>query len=103
MAWNRIGRSAPVWILLAAAGTAGCGAETLITGLGNSSNVIGANTVDLVALELARQPAIPAVGDDDLRAVFGAIRARALEGDGEAALVLLRLAAHQRESAVERQ
>lgn len=74
---------------------ASCGGE--IVGIGNSSNVIAADVLDRVAQELAGAPAIPAVSDEDLRAAFAAIRERALGGDPEAALVLLRVAAYQRE------
>jgi hypothetical protein len=85
------------WIAALLLAVAGCGGETVVSGVGNSGNVIGANVTDRLAHELAEAPAIPAVSDDDLRAAFAAIRARAVEGDAEAALVLLRVAAHQRE------
>ena len=76
----------------------GCGAaDTLVTGFGNNHNIIGSDVIDRVASELARAKVTPPVSDDDLRAVFAAIRERALKGDPEAALVLLRVAAHQRD------
>jgi hypothetical protein len=78
-----------------------CGGETVVSGFGNSGNVIGEAVTDRVAQELAQAPAIPAVSDDDLRAAFAGIRERAFQGDTEAALVLLRVAAHQREVAAE--
>jgi hypothetical protein len=82
---------------------AGCGGETVVSGVGNSGNVIGAAVTDRLAHELAQAPAIPAVTDDDLRAAFSAIRERAVQGDAEAALVLLRVAAHQRERTAEQE
>jgi hypothetical protein len=83
---------------------AGCGGETVVSGFGNSGNVIGAEVTDRLAHELAQAPAaIPAVSDDDLRAAFSAIRERAFQGDAESALVLLRVAAHQREATAEQE
>jgi hypothetical protein len=76
---------------------ASCGGETVVSGFGNSGNVIGVDVVGRVAEELAEAPGVPAVSDDDLRATFGAIREKALAGDPEAALVLLLLAAEQRD------
>jgi hypothetical protein len=93
MKW--IGRIVLV-LLLVALGCTG-GGETVITGLGNSNNLIGFDVLGRVADELAESPAIPAVSDDDLRAAFAAIRADALEGDPKAALVLLLVAGEQRE------
>jgi hypothetical protein len=81
---------------------ASCGADTLITGIGNGGNTIAPDELDRVARELAKMPATPKVGSDDLLAVFSAIRQRALEGDPQAAYVLLRVAAHQGEG-VERE
>ncbi|HXK24779.1 MAG TPA: hypothetical protein VMS55_19060 [Myxococcota bacterium] len=96
---NGLGRVTLAFPLLFALGTLGCGADTLVTGIGNGGNVIGADVLDRVAHELARQPAIPLVGDDELRVAFAAIRDRARSGDPDAALVLLRVAAIQREAA----
>lgn len=77
----------------------GCtgGAETAITGFGNGGNFIGTSGVlERAARELAMLEAIPEVSDEDLRGVFGAIRARALDGNPDAVLVLARVAALQR-------
>jgi hypothetical protein len=90
---NRFGRIAPILPLLAALA---CGGEYVVAGFGNGGNVIGGDEVDRVANELANSPSIPAVSDDDLRDTFAAIRENALEGDPEAALVLLLVAARQR-------
>ena len=92
---NRLGQIVPI-LLLAALGCTG-GGETVISGLGNSSNYIGFDVLGRVANELAESPAIPAVSDDDLRAAFSAIREDALAGDPKAALVLLLVAGEQRE------
>lgn len=91
---NPLGRIALV--LLLALGCTG-GGETVISGLGNSNNLIGFDVLGRVADELAESPAIPAVSDDDLRAAFAAIRENALRGDPDAALVLLLVAGEQRE------
>ena len=97
----RLGIGARGVALLATLAALGCGAgaDTVISGFGNNGNVIGANVLELVAHELARQSSIPAVSDDDLLAAFGAIRDHARSGDPDAALVLLRVAAIQREAA----
>jgi hypothetical protein len=98
-------RSAAALAALAALGLAapGCtgGGETVFNGIGNGGNIIGTDALERVAQELAEEPAIPAVTDDDLRAAFAAIREHALSGDPDAALVLLRVAARQREDAEE--
>jgi hypothetical protein len=77
----------------------GCGADTLISGIGNSGNMIGVDVLERVAHELAHAKTTPAVSDDDLRASFSAIREHAVAGDPDAALVLLRVAALQRAAA----
>jgi hypothetical protein len=91
------------WLAPLALAVAGCGGETVVTGFGNSGNVIGTQVDDRLAKELAEAPAIPAVSDDDLRAAFSAIRDRAFQGDAGSALILLRVAAHQRESVAEQE
>ena len=83
--------------LLVAIAVFGCFGENVINGIGNGGNDIGQGVLDRVAHELAGQSAIPAVGDDDLRTAFDAIREHARSGDPDAALVLLRVAAIQRE------
>ena len=80
--------------------SSGCGGETVISGIGNSGNVVGeGGMLELLADELAELEAVPAVADDELLAAWSAIRARARAGDADAALVVLRVAAHQREAA----
>jgi hypothetical protein len=74
-----------------------CGADTLITGIGNRGNTVGFDAVERLANELANAPTTPKIGDDDLRAVFATIREHALAGDPQAAFVLLRVAANQRQ------
>jgi hypothetical protein len=88
-----------LWIttLLLVAGCTG-GGETVVSGIGNSGNRIRTDAVvDDVAHALAEQPGIPEVLDDDVLAAYESIRARAREGELQATLVLLELAALQRE------
>ena len=84
-----------LWIL----STAGCtgGGDTVISGIGNGGNVIGASTSDQLAEELAESPAIPPVSDDDLLAAWNAIRDQARTGDPDATLLVLKVAAKQKE------
>ncbi len=77
----------------------GCtgGADTAISGFGNGNNIIGASGVlELTAREFATLDAIPEVTDEELRKVFGSIRTRAVEGNPDAVLLLVRVAALQR-------
>jgi len=98
--WISLGRKLRLAVgVLACLGILGCagGGETVISGLGNSSNVIGsASLFELIAKELAIQESTPVVTDQELNQVYAAIRTRALDGEPEAALVLLRVAAYQR-------
>ena len=98
--WISLGRKIRLAVgALACLGIFGCagGGETVISGLGNSSNVIGsASLLELVAKELAIQQSTPTVSDEELGQAYAAIRTRALDGEPEAALVLLRVAAYQR-------
>jgi hypothetical protein len=92
--------SVAAWAGLAALGLIGCtgGGESVISGLGNSGNRIGTAALwDSLADVLAENGATPAVSDEDIQLVFGAIRRHALEGELDAALVLLELAEEQRE------
>ena len=85
---------------LGAAVGLGCtgGGESVISGMGNSGNHIGTAALwASLAEQLAEHEATPRVGDEDVQRVFAAVRQRALEGDVEAALVVLRLAEEQRD------
>jgi hypothetical protein len=87
-------------IVLVLAALLGCGGETVISGIGNSGNWVGEGGVlERVADELAELESVPKVADAELLAAFSAIRERARAGDPDATLVLLRVAAHQREAA----
>lgn len=87
---------APALLLL---GLASCGGETVVSGIGNSGNVFGVpDLLERIADELAGLEAVTPVGDDELLAAWSAIRERARTGDPEATLLLLRVAAHQREA-----
>ena len=80
---------------------AGCtgGGDTVISGLGNSGNRIRTDAVvDDVVRALVQHSATPEVSDDDLMRSYQAIRSHALEGELQASLVLLQLAAQQREA-----
>ena len=73
------------------------GGDSLIQGIGNSSNRIYANGIaDEVAEAIAASSVVPEVPDDELRATYLAIRDRARSGDLEAAMVVLRVAEIQR-------
>jgi len=91
---NRLGRIVPILLLVA---TLACGGENVVAGFGNQGNTFGGEEIARVAEELAKAPTTPAVSDDDLRAVYSAIRENALQGDPKAALVLLLVADKQRE------
>ena len=84
------------FIILALPGCTG-GGETVISGLGNSNNYIGKDDeIRMLANALAKQAMVPAVTDEDIMTIYGKVRDKALEGDFQAAVVMLRLAAHQR-------
>ena len=89
------------WLaLLSVSFTSGCtgGGDTVISGLGNSDNHIGTDAIwESLADELADFEGTPSVSNEDLKSVFDVIRRHALEGELEAALVLLKLAEEQRE------
>ena len=90
-------RALCITLLLALAGCTG-GGESVISGIGNSANRIRTDAVvDDVAHALAEQPGIPEVQDEDLLVAYESIRTRAREGELQATLVLLELAALQRE------
>lgn len=86
-------------LLLAAATLPGCdfisGGETVISGSDNL--FVEDDTNDRIAAYLAGFDTTPPVTDDELRGLYARIRRRALDdGDPDAALVLLRIAAIQR-------
>ena len=87
-----------LWFGLVLLACGGCdfigGAETLVRG---SNNFIANDaSADVVAHELARFDNVPAVTDEELLTIYATIHAKALEGDLDAARVLLRLASIQR-------
>ena len=86
---------------LAALALASCtgGGDGVISGVGNSSNLIGEPSVlERAARQFAALEATPRVSDQEIVEAWSAIRARALEGEAEAALVLTRVAVYQREA-----
>ena len=88
------------WVVAGCLGViAGCtgGGDTVISGIGNSGNRIGTGTWAEAAEQFAAHASIPPVTDAEIERMFGAIRAKALEGDLDSALVLLTLAEQQRE------
>ena len=70
------------------------GADTLVTG--NNNLVLKDGATDAVAKLLHELVSVPEVSDAELLEAWGKVRSRAAEGDVEATLVLLRLAAIQR-------
>ena len=78
---------------------AGCdfigGGETVVRG--NDNVVVRDALIDRIAAQLASFETTPEVTDDDLQAMFTTIRQRALDGDLEASLVMLKLAGIQRQ------
>lgn len=87
------------YIVVLALLLAGCdfvgGGETVLQGNGNL--VVGDELVDRIAASLADFETTPEIGDDDLESIFTIIRQQALEGDLDAALVMLKLAGIQRQ------
>ena len=63
---------------------------------GDDNLIVGEQDHERVAVALAEFPTTPRVTDADLAAVYERVHRDALEGDLDAALVLLRLAAIQR-------
>ncbi len=74
------------------------GGRTAVIGVGNSGNrIFEADAIaEAVAEALARNESTPAVSDETLAEVFGAILAHAREGDTEAVLIVLKVAEQQR-------
>jgi hypothetical protein len=80
--------------------TVGCtgGGETVISGLGNSGNYVGKDDeVAMLANALARQSVVPRVSDAEIIKLYTNVQEMALEGDFKASIVILRLAARQRD------
>jgi hypothetical protein len=91
-------RNAILALLPAAALMAGCGAgDAVFSGIGNSGNHLYTNSVKALAEELARSEAVPQITDASLKRIFSTLSRRAEEGDVEAALVIFRVAASQRD------
>ena len=82
---------------------AGCdfigGAETLVRG---SNNFISADGMpDALGKALSEFENVPRVSDEELLTLYRSIQAKALEGDLDATLVVLRLPAIQRQPEIE--
>ncbi len=91
-----------VYILgaLVLAGCAG-GGESVVSGIANSGNYFGEeDELSMLARAIARDPGTPDISNEELTATFGALRAKAEEGDPSAALVVYRVAAYQRAEAL---
>ncbi|MEJ2132255.1 MAG: hypothetical protein P8Y95_11680 [Gammaproteobacteria bacterium] len=88
------------WLILCATLTMllGCdfigGGETVVKG--NDNLVVADSTRNQIARALSRLEAIPEVTDAELEQMYGVVHDKALEGDFEALLVVLRLAEFQR-------
>ncbi|MEM7310878.1 MAG: hypothetical protein AAF682_29680 [Planctomycetota bacterium] len=83
---------------LCTTGTTACGnvggEDTIVHG--DANTLVQDRATDRVAAELLKLEATPYVDDADVISVFKRIREDALDGDLDAALVLLRVAAEQR-------
>jgi hypothetical protein len=90
-------------ILVVLLALSGCefigGAETLVRGENN--RLFMDPTIDEVAEQLAAFETTPEVTDAELAAIYERIREQALAGDMRAALVMLNIAASQRQTAAE--
>lgn len=76
------------------------GGSIIIMGVGNSGNRFDTPSAsDELADFLARQPGTTPVTHKELAATFEALRRRAMEGDPEAALVLIKVAREQQRQA----
>lgn len=91
-----IGAACFVWIAMFTVAMATSGSA--VGGFGNGGNRVYADpTRDELAELLVSTRSAPAVSDDTLREIHDAIRRRASAGDLDAALVVLQVAALQRE------
>ena len=82
----------------------GCtgGGETVISGLGNSGNYIGKDDeIAMLANALASQTVVPRVSDEEIIKLYTNVQEKAREGDFKASVVILRLAAYQRQKEAE--
>ena len=70
------------------------GGETVVKG--NDNLIVLDQAIDRIAAALASFETTPEVTDADIAAVYAKVRQDALEGDLDAALVLLKVAAIQR-------
>jgi hypothetical protein len=76
------------------------GGNIIIMGAGNSGNRFDTPSAsDELADLLAQWPGITPVTEEELAATFEALRRRAMEGDPEAALVLIKVAREQQRQA----
>ena len=97
---GRFARALGLSMALAAAISCGGGAgRTAVVGLGNGGNRIfeSGGLAEALAEELARHGGTPEIGDELLAEIFESIVTHAREGDPEAALIVFRVAAEQRE------
>jgi hypothetical protein len=78
------------------------GCNDSLIGIGNNDNNLGAGRADEVAEALAALDSTPPVTDEDVQGIFRTVLRKAGEGDPEAALIILRLAARQRATTKER-
>lgn len=86
-------------VVLMAVLLAGCdfigGGDTIVKGDGNV--VAKDEMLDRVARALSQFEATPEVTDEDIQALYRVIREQAMAGELDAALVVLKVAQHQRE------
>ena len=92
-----VGAAFFVWIAMFTVAMATSGSA--VSGFGNGGNRVYADpTRDELAELLVSTQAAPTVGDETLREIHEAIRRRAAAGELDAALVVLQVAALQREA-----
>ena len=82
--------------LLSVGGCTG-GGETVISGIGNSGNLMSRDDeIEMLAGALAAQTVIPRISDEQILKLYTNVQEKALAGDTRASIVVLKLASFQR-------
>ena len=93
-------RLASLLIVVLASGLSGCtgGGETVFTGLVNDNIRYNTDTLtEDIAGTLVKLEATPEITDEELAGLYAAIRSRAMNGELEPTLIMLTIAAIQRQ------
>ena len=98
-----IGGGASLGLVLGIAAVTSCGGgagRTAVVGLGNGGNRIfeAGDTAEALAEQLVEHAGTPEITDELLTEIFESIVTHARAGDPEAALIVFRVAAEQREN-----